>query len=262
MHALRKIAIVAVAVGGDDGIAALAADGITYAAPSGGDAPDGLTWEDLAAIYTCQDTNWDDFGGLNATIDPVLPQAGSGTRTTFLLELGGGVTPLVPGSCVTNGSNSAGPIEANTGVTAANVQEFSDPAALFPYSIAAYIAQGTATNGVGGHSTPIWAQGNLVLHAMTDDTGTLQQPIVTNSSGQPVLNPNWVSELQYILFAVVRNAGTATAPVIPPYLLPIFGPDGWICTNSTAQADLVGYGFYSLGAACGSVTDEFLTYGG
>jgi ABC-type phosphate transport system substrate-binding protein len=243
-------------------------DGITYASPSGGDAVSGLTWEDLAAIYTCQDTNWSDFGGTNATIDPVLPQTGSGTRATFLLDLGGGVTPITPGSCVTdNGTDSAGTIEENTGVTAPNEQAFSNPAALFPYAISAYIAQGTATNGVGGHSTSIWAHGNLVLNSMTDDNNDLQAPITTNSSDQPIINPDWVSELQRTIYVVVDNGGTATAPAWPTNspeasaLQTVFGPSGWLCTNSTAQADVLSYGFTSYGAACGSLTTEELTYG-
>lgn len=67
---------------------------------------------------------------------------------------------------------------------------------------------------------------------------------------------------------MVRNSGTSTAlkfPTSPAYEATapplIFGPSGWVCKNAMAQADLVSYGLYLLGANCGSLTDEFLTYG-
>jgi phosphate transport system substrate-binding protein len=249
--------------------AALMGDAITYASPSGGDAVSGLTWEDLKDIYTCVDTNWDDFGGPNATIDPVLPQSGSGTRATFLLGINGNTgTPVTPGSCVVNGSNSTGTIEENTGVTAPNEAAFSNAAAVFPYAISAYIAQNTTViDGVGGHSTSIWAQGNLVLDSMTDDNNDLQAPI-SDPTTDPNINPNWPVELDRTIYAVVRNGGTESAPAFPTSpsydataLPAIFGPSGWICTSTAAQNDLASYGFYSLGSACGSLTDEFLTFG-
>jgi len=60
-----------------------------------------LSTTQLQAIYNCSVTTWNDptLGGTSSdTIKPLLPQIGSGTRTSFLSAIG--VT--TPGSCVTN----------------------------------------------------------------------------------------------------------------------------------------------------------------
>jgi hypothetical protein len=264
---------------------AMAGDAIDYSSPEASGftspVPDGMTLADLVNIYNCTWTNWDQVPGNsannanNAPIVPVLPQSGSGIRTEFLLTLGGGTTPLTPGSCVVNGTDASdNPIEGYTGVGTGNANEFGTTTApnvdaVFPYSVGDYIAQGPAANGVGGHANnSIWARGPLVLHDMTTDGGTLEAPTTTNSSGQVVINQNFEPQLQHVLYNVVHNGGTAAAPAFPSSpsyeanaLPAIFGPHGWICKNATAQADLVSYGFFSLGANCGSITDEFLTYG-
>jgi periplasmic binding family protein len=234
---------------------ALAGDAVAWSSPAGTSSdpspvPSTLTFTQLQAIYTCTDTNWDQVGGIDAPIVPVLPRQGSGTRDTFLLALGGGTTPLVPGSCVVDGTSTG--IEENTGLSAGNEAQFGPngvPAVddVFPYSIGDYIAQGPASNGVGGHASTVWGHGDLVLHAMTDDNGVVQQPITANSSDQPVINRAFPSEMQRTLYDVMRGPG------IPGNLQPIFGPTGWICTNTTAQADILSYGFFNLGRNCGLV---------
>jgi ABC-type phosphate transport system substrate-binding protein len=252
---------------------------ITWASPESSGVtspvPSTLTIGDLVDIYLCNDTNWDDFGGgTSAPIVPVLPQSGSGIRVTFLLALGAadGLAPgtqLTPGSCVVNGIAANGDlIEDNTGLTAGNTDQFGTTATsttvddIFPYSIADYIAQGPLTDGVGGHASSIWGHGDLALHEMTTNGGTVEAPTTTNSSGQPIINRSFEPQLQAILYVVTRNAGTAAAPAMPANLQPIFGSSGWVCKNATAQADILSYGFYSEGTNCGLVTDEFLTYDG
>jgi ABC-type phosphate transport system substrate-binding protein len=250
-----------------------AGDAIGISSPEGNGltspVPDNMTVADLASIYTCQITVWNKIpgnsAGSSATIVPVLPQNGSGTRSTFLLALGGGTTPLVPGSCVVNASGTSA-IEENTGLSAGNTAQFGTVATsttindLFPYSIGDNIAQGPLSNGVGGHASNIWGHGDLALHAMTDDSGAVQQPTLV-SGGQTVINQNFPAELQRLLYNVVRNGGTAANPAFPTTpayeataLPAIFGSNGWLCTNTTAQADIVSYGFFSLGGACGSLT--------
>lgn len=243
----------------------MAKDAITWSTPSGSPAPSTLKISDLVNIYLCNVTNWSSVGGSSAPIVPVLPQAGSGTRATFLAALGkaDGLTgPLPYGSCVVDGKDSSGnPIEENTGLSTGNVNEFKNVDTVFPYSIGAYIAQGPKANGVGGHATPIWGHGVLGVRSMTDASGTVQTPTTTNNNGQVVINGSFEPELQRILYNVVRNGGTASAPAFPTTpayeataLPAIFGPSGWICTNRTAQNDLVSYGFLSLGANCGALT--------
>jgi hypothetical protein len=58
-----------------------------------------LSVPDLTAIYSCTDTKWTDVGGTSsATIIPLLPQVGSGTRKTFLAD----ISVTTPGACVQN----------------------------------------------------------------------------------------------------------------------------------------------------------------
>jgi ABC-type phosphate transport system substrate-binding protein len=240
-----------------------AGDAIAWSSPAGTSTdptpvPSTLTLADLQSIYECTITNWDQVGGSDAPIVPVLPQSGSGTRTTFLLDLGNG-TPITPGSCVVNGSNSTGIIQGDTGLGAANVAQFDPdgvPAVddIFPYGIGDFLAQGTETNGVGGHASSTWGHGVLELGDLTNSSGTVEAPTTTNSSGQPVINTSY-PYFQRDLFNVVRNADTAPATAIPAYLQPIFGSSDWLCTNSIAQADIISYGFYSLGRNCGSLID-------
>jgi hypothetical protein len=160
-------------------------------------------------------------------------------------------------------------IEENTGLSAGNTDQFGTTATsttvddIFPYSIGDYIAQGTLTDGVGGKASSIWGHGDLVLHDMTTNSGTVEAPTTTNSSSQPIINRSFESQLQRVLYAVVRNGGTAADPAFPTTpsyeataLPAIFGADGWICKNSTAQADIVDYGFYSEGSNCGAITDS------
>ena len=74
---------------------------------SGYDGPTGLSLTDLNKIYQCQITTWGAVPGYtgttpNATIHPLIPQSGSGTRNFFLADLAtvnNNVTPT-PGTCV------------------------------------------------------------------------------------------------------------------------------------------------------------------
>jgi hypothetical protein len=259
---------------------ALAKDAITWVSPKGvtgtaSPAPKSLTLTQLANIYACTSgfTTWADVGGkTSATIVPVLPQSGSGSRSAFLLAMGqvlglGSGVSLTPGSCVVNGTDSAGAIQENTGVTAPNQEVFGTKTAplvnaMFIYSVADYIAQ-TAE----GHSSSIWQPAELGLHSVTDTGGTARFP--TSGTGTTEhINPSFPAQLWITIYDVVPNAGTESAPAIPTTpvnLQKVFDANsgttkGWLC-QSTALTDLKSYGFTGLGTNCGSITDEFLTYG-
>jgi hypothetical protein len=239
-----------------------AGDAVTWSSPAGANSPvpATLTLAQLAGIYSCRFLNWNAVGGQNAPIVPVLPQNGSGTRADFLLALGGGAVPLVPGACVVNGANATGVIKDNSGLTAPNVAQFDPngiPAVddIFPYSIGDYIAQDPATNGTGGHASAIWGHGVLILHSMTTNAGVIQVPTANgrNLSGQviPVINRNFEPQLQHNLYTVVRNAANPPVQAIPAHLAPLLAPAGWLCASAAARADTLSYGFFLLGAACG-----------
>jgi hypothetical protein len=70
---------------------------------TGFDGPDTLTPADLVKIYTCTATKWNEVGGTSAaTIHPLIPQSGSGTRNFFLQDLANanGGNAVTPGTCV------------------------------------------------------------------------------------------------------------------------------------------------------------------
>jgi len=79
---------------GSDPLAMLAAK-TTNAVP--------LSAQQLKAIYSCTDTTWTSVGGTSSdTIIPIIPQIGSGTRSTFLADIG--LTTV--GSCVVTGEEN------------------------------------------------------------------------------------------------------------------------------------------------------------
>jgi ABC-type phosphate transport system substrate-binding protein len=249
-----------------------AKDAVSWTTPSGGATkPASLTQAQLQGIYNCTITNWSQVGGGNAPIVPVLPMSGSAVRDFWLSALG--MTTL--GSCVVNGSinipndsHNPVPILEDTGVSPSsaggacssanwstcntgNAYVFANnPNAIFPYWVSSWIAQQPLPAG-GGH-------GNTA----TFDPGVLQQPkqisgvspIVTHSGSIDTINPSFSSTFQAVMWNVVKNAGTATSPAIPSYLVPIFGtasqaPHG-LCSDT---ADIQSYGFESIGSNCGAV---------
>jgi ABC-type phosphate transport system substrate-binding protein len=275
-----------------DAFSVVARDGIAWSYPKeSGETnpqPTSLTHAQLVDIYTCVDRNWDQVGGKDAPIGAVIPQSGSGTRSSWLTELGISSTTVEP--CWENGTvdvnGVATVIEENTGLSAGNVQAFtktntidgvSIPAAdnIYPYSIGDNIAQGPLTDKVGGHATSVWGHGNLVLGETANVAGTPEVAITKNSSGQPIINPAWSSQFLRILYTVTRNGcyvsskpdstavclpettppagGTAYPTYEVTGLAAFLGAKGWICTNATAKADIVSYGFTTL-SNCGALT--------
>jgi ABC-type phosphate transport system substrate-binding protein len=278
----------------EDAFITLARDGIAWSYPTVKGAtnpqPAALDKAQLVAIYTCKDVNWDKVGGKDAPIGPVVPQTGSGTRSSWLLELGITATSepcWQNGTVVVKGTTDV--IEENTGLSAGNVaqftttQDFGTTCAkgcapqddIYPYSIGDNIAQGALTKGVGGHATSVWGHGNLTLGETDNVAGVAEKAITTNSSGQPVINPAWNPEFLRILYGVARNGcyvsskPTSTAVCLPSSTPPtggtayptyevkglaaFFGTKGWVCTNATAKADIVSYGFTTL-SSCGALT--------
>jgi hypothetical protein len=252
--------------------------------------PKSLLRAQLVAIYTCRFTNWKQVGGKNAPIGAVIPATGSDTRTSWLLKLGISATTVEP--CWQNGAikvkGATQVIEDDTGVSPGNVAQFTKtqkfpdgktiPAAddIFPYSIGDWIAQSPVSKGVGGHATSVWGHGNLNLGEIRPAFNT-GAPVTKNSKGQPVINPSWNSAFVRTLYVVVRNGcytslhPTSTAVCFPtskppplgttyPYptyevkgLPALFGKSGWICTNKTALADIMSYGF-GRQSDCGALT--------
>jgi len=232
----------------------LASDAVTYAtrdAASGGtNAPGNLTAQQLTAIYECQVTNWDQVGGANAPIHASLPQTGSDVRSFFLTALGGGTTPITPGSCVGDDGNT---LREDQGVSPV----LDDPDAIVPYSVAAYLAQvyhsaacltasctGTPACRPAGSQNLFGCDqhGVLGLGEIGGTPPTQPWPLPSPPCSQCQLNPGFSAQFQHFVYTVVRY-DPSTADHIPAELEPLFGSSGWMCTNPSAGTDLRDYGF-------------------
>jgi hypothetical protein len=279
----------------EDAFSALAQDGLSWTYPTvkgkTNPQPAGLTQTQLEAIYTCADTNWDEVGGTNAPIGVVVPQVGSGTRSSWLGDLG---ITAASEPCWQNGTVGTNVIEENTGLSPGNVAQFTKTQKfgttckkgcapqddIFPYSIGDWIAQSPATGTppVGGHATAVWGHGNLTISKIENAAGTkLLAPTTTNSAKQTIINPAWNPAFLRILYVVVRNGCfVASKPTSTKVCLPSLTPPTggtaypkyevtglakfltWTCTNTTAEDDIVSYGFTKLSKStsqtCGQLT--------
>jgi ABC-type phosphate transport system substrate-binding protein len=242
---------------------ALGGDAVTWASRSaaagGTNAPASLTLTQIKNIYLCKTRNWSAVGGKAGTIKPFLPQSSSGTRSFFLTALGGGVTPITPGACVSDSSNT---LIENEGVA----PELNNANTIFPYSAGDFIAQAQhsaqCTNGTncGYPNAPQCSPTSSQNKFGCDLTGRMQLNKVggigpttpfpphagacggTTGFKCAVVNPNFSKNFQRVIYDVVRFSGS-TADHIPAYLRPFFSTTGFACANGKAKTDLKNYGF-------------------
>jgi ABC-type phosphate transport system substrate-binding protein len=224
----------------------LATDGVSYGTTATTNAPANLTTAQLTSIYNCSVTNWDQVGGKNAPIHAFIPQSGSGTRAFFLSAIG----LANPGTCVNQ------TVQENEGVNTL----LNDADAIVPYSIGSWVAQKyhsaaclnsscTPVNGVQCKPSSTQnkfgcdADGVIVLH---DINGTV--PIV-NKATNPAFTPTFIRTL----YNVVRYSTSTTTFHEGAKEAAIFGPKGYICTNSAAKTALKNYGFM-VTPACGQAS--------
>jgi len=223
---------------------ALGKDAVTYATNATTNAPANLSTAQLNSIYSCSVTNWNQVGGKNAPIKAVLPQTSSGTRSFFLTAIGLGTSG--PGGCV----NSTP--EENEGVDPV----LKGPDVIFPFSIGKYIAEkfhsAKCTNAgctakppchpkAGQNRFGCDTHGKMVLRSINHTKPT------TGTGAKTVINSHFSAAFVRTVFIVVRfSSGTSTH--IPSALQKFFNPahskvKGWACSNKTAHADLINYGF-------------------
>jgi phosphate transport system substrate-binding protein len=237
----------------------LAGDAVDWATPATTDAPKTLTPAQLAAIFTCQDTNWSQVGGKNAPIKPFLPQSGSGTLTFWLAALGG----VVPGPCVSNDNNT---LEENEGVNPV----LQTPEAIWIYSIGDYIAQKfhspKCTNSSCTGTPPCTPAANKDLFSC-DQHGTYAVKEIngvaptTGSGVNTVINAAFPAAFDRTLFEVVpydpnttdHIPGSESGAPGGVNLEKIFGHSGWACTSKAAKANIKSYGFVPL-STCGATS--------
>jgi ABC-type phosphate transport system substrate-binding protein len=250
---------------------ALGGDAVTWAdrntASGGTDAPANLTTAQLVKIFECTDTNWDQVGGKNAPIQAFLPQTSSGTRQFFLTALGGGVTPITPGTCVQDGTTAdPNSLEENEGINPL----LNSPESIFIYSVGAYLSQAfhspaciNSDCSPAASGPPCVATGSQNKFGC-DETGVLQINKLNGSeptspwppAATSLINKNFDLAFQRTLYDVVRyDPNTADHIPGPEASSPgdvnlekFFGAQnatvpGWICSSTTAKTDIKNYGF-------------------
>jgi ABC-type phosphate transport system substrate-binding protein len=215
---------------------AFAKDAITWAVDSAShDSPGTLTTAQLKGIFSCATKNWSVVGGKNAPIKVYLPQAGSGTLSTW--EKFMGITTL--GSCVNQAP------EENEGT---NGVFKNDPNAIFIYSIGAFVAQkyhsaacsakapAKGQNQFGCNTTGYLTVGKI--------GGT--QPIVANK-----INPSFPASYWRTVYNVLRYS-KGTPFNMAKTVAPFFSRTGYLC-SAKAVPVIQAYGFV-VDKACGSVS--------
>jgi len=120
-----------------------------------------LSTAQLATIYKCTVTTWNDasLGGASTdTIVPILPQVGSGTRSSFLSDIG--VTEAQLGACVQTGEeNDPYAIQSISATLGTNVADAIEPMSGGRLNLYKGIA-GAWTNPLNGVVHPSAATGN------------------------------------------------------------------------------------------------------
>jgi ABC-type phosphate transport system substrate-binding protein len=215
---------------------AFAKDAITWAVDSAAhDAPATLNTTQLKKIFGCTYTNWNQVGGKNAAIKVYLPQAGSGTLSTW--EKFMGITTL--GSCVSQAP------EENEGT---NAVFKNNPNAIFIYSVGAYVAQkyhsaacsakkpAKGQNQFGCNQTGFLTVGKISGIA----------PIVANK-----INPKFPATYWRTVYDVLRYS-KGTPFNMAKTVAPFFSRTGYLCSAKAAPV-IQSYGFV-VDKACGSVS--------
>jgi ABC-type phosphate transport system substrate-binding protein len=214
-------------------------DAITYTTnggKAGTNAPKNLTTADLAAIYNCTATTWNEVGGKSTKeIQPFLPVTGSGLRSSFLKEIG--VT--APGSCV----NST--VQQNEGTSPLLLNK---PNILVPYSVAKYLTQVYRSNSCTGPKKSGKVQFGCDEHGDLKLNGINGTAPTVGKGAKQTINPKFSPDFINTIYDVVRWANTSDN--IPAYLEPLFASahaktKGWLCTSKVAQTDVAQYGFLS-----------------
>jgi ABC-type phosphate transport system substrate-binding protein len=192
-----------------------AVDAVTFAVTPGSSLPRTLTLADLHGIYTC-DPNYVGTAP-NYTVHPLLPQAGSGTRSFWETTVGITDADVVAGKypCVSDTKNGK-PIEEHDG-------RVLDDNSIAPFSIAQFIAQGAGTIAD--------LRGSAVLGSI---------------NGNPSLLLNTGSAATREVYNVIPTANVGTAPWSTVFV----GNTSLICQQNSI---ITQYGF-GIDPNCGNTS--------
>jgi hypothetical protein len=220
----------------------LAQDAVTYSSTAVTNVPNNLTKAQLVEIFSCTvpsangdaANTWGALLGAKAKkgsagqkIDPIVPQAGSGTLS-FWMETALGLTTDTEPTCGTAASlSTAKQPEENEGTSSVFLSHGKpNPNVIYPFSVGAYVAEAYHSK-VCGHA-PKAGQNKFGC----DETGVLHLDGIAGiaptvkKSGVPVTNPAWNSTVfRRFLYDVVPFA-TNTSNHIPTDLEKWFGAKG------------------------------------
>ena len=235
----------------------IAQDLITYSTTTAEGAtsnvPSNLTFLDLKAIFNCNASlisssfpdapvTENEIGGVGTdTVVAVIPQSGSGTRSSWATDLG--FSNSNPPSCVVNGTFQGTGIEENEGTNAIFTSSEA-PDIVFPYSAGDYVCFNDTGKCGEAFDSAVLALNEIQGTAPL--TGTAPNQTINVKGFFPIFVRNLNSDF-------VTND---VSPFVPAYLQPLLGSGkgtGWVCTNSTAQKDITSFGFADT-TNCGTIT--------
>jgi hypothetical protein len=240
------------------------ADAVTYASTNlkheSTNVPNNLTKEDLVKIFGCTVTaangfpadTWGALLGKNAKgasqkIDPIAPQAGSGTLS-FWMETALGLATDTEPTCGT-AANLLVPQqpEENEGVSKVFLLHGKpNPNVIYPFSIGAYLAQefhaASCKKGAshkGKNKFGCDQNGVLGLNGINVNGKSIAPTAKVRGSKIPVTNPKFESTVfERELYVVVPWASTKDH--IPSYMEKFFGKKGYLCKQTSV---IKNYGF-------------------
>ncbi|MEU5028371.1 hypothetical protein [Streptomyces milbemycinicus] len=192
-----------------------AKDAVTYAVRSNSGLPRTLTLAQLTRVYKCELRT---INGI--TVTPLLPQAGSGTRSFWLSTIG--VTEAEIANGAGNGKCVDDTVQEHNGEALDSVGDIA------PYSVAQYIAQGNKLADVPDR------RGAAVLAPLSS-----QPPVIDNK-----LNPAF--PVQRDVYNVVPTAKLTNATISTTFV----GSGSKVCAQTGA---ITTYGF-GTNSSCGSTT--------
>lgn len=228
-------------------------DSVTYATTSNTNAPSTLTLAQLQAIFGCNVGAANGFGkgtwgallgksakDPSAVIDPILPQAGSGTLSFWQETALGFTSDGEPGCGTAKNLTAVQQPEENEGLSKYfhlhnNLKDAPNPNVIYPFSIGAWVAQEY-------HSAKCGKKPSKSQNAFgCNENGVLH----LNSIGGvaplkgKATNLKFPAPFNRFLYAVVPYS-TTTSNHIPSYLNKLLGKGGYFCKQTkVAKA----YGF-------------------
>ena len=244
----------------------MAGDAVTYATTSNTNAPNNLNLKQLQAIFGCNvpaahgfaQGTWGALLGSKAkspksVIDPILPQAGSGTLSFWQETALGFSTDSEPTCGTAANLSTAKQPEENEGISGVFlVKGKPNPNVIYPFSVGSFVAQSLHSKRCGG----AFKKGdnrfgcNEVGVFHLNGIGGVAPTVKVGKSRQT--NPAWnKTPFHRFLYNVVPFY-SKTADHIAPRLERFFGRKGFFC-NKKEKSVLIAYGFMPT-LACGVTT--------